>query len=83
MEDERLVEIVAPWEEKMESMSAKLPEEDGNSLQAKLEELASSSSNILSRLLSKLVEIDHSLRKDQLLHEYNRIMRIARWPMNV
>ena len=73
MEDERLVEIVAPCDEKMEELVSELSEENGNSLQAKLGELANSSSTIISWLLSKLIQIDHSLRKDQLLHKYNHI----------
>ena len=73
MEGERLKEIVAPWEEKMKELLVELSEEDGNSLQVKLKDLASSSSTIISRLLSKLVKIDRSLHKDQLLHKHNHI----------
>jgi len=81
MEDERLTKIVSPWEEKLQALLKEFlhignggSEEQIMNLQTTLQELRSSASPILSKLLSTLIDIDHSLRRDQLLHEYNRIV---------
>ncbi|KAL7538290.1 hypothetical protein ACHAXR_008440 [Thalassiosira sp. AJA248-18] len=75
MEDARLTPIILPWEQRVNDLLNSTFE--STDIQTKqillLQELNNSSPRILSLLLSKLTEIDHSLRNDQLLHEYNRI----------
>ena len=87
MDDERITEIVSPWEacvqDVLHNSSIILSTTNGEDAptvstttsvqQFKLQEVANSSPRILSQLLSKLTDIDHSLRTDQLLHEFNRI----------
>ena len=72
MNNTSVLEIISPWEKRLEDIlsSTKCTTTTDTII---LQELSESSSRILSQLLSKLAEIDHSLRNDQLLHEYNRI----------
>ncbi|KAL9181934.1 hypothetical protein ACHAXT_012277 [Thalassiosira profunda] len=71
MEDERVKGIVAQWEEGVEELMLMVSGKETDS--GNLQELAKSSPRVLSKLLATLTDIDHSLRADQLLHEYNRI----------
>ena len=66
-----VLEIISQWENRIEDILSST--KCTSTTDGVLQELSESSSRILSQLLSKLAEIDHSLRNDQLLHEYNRI----------
>jgi len=65
-----VLEIISQWENRLEDMLSSTKCTTDIII---LQELSESSSRILSQLLAKLADIDHSLRNDQLLHEYNRI----------
>jgi len=69
MNNTSILEIISQWEKRLEDVLSSTK----CTTDIVLQELSESSSRILSQLLSKLAEIDHSLRNDQLLHEYNRI----------
>ena len=74
MNNTSILEIISPWENRLEDvLSSTKCTTTTTTDTIVLQELSESSSRTLSQLLSKLAEIDHSLRNDQLLHEYNRI----------
>ena len=73
MEDIRMEDILSPWEQSVNELLKDNQVAD-DTLKSNLQDLANSTPNVLSRILAKLAEIDHSLRSDQLLHEYNRIV---------
>ena len=80
MDNIDVMEIVSPWEKSVEkevllsnNMNEAKKEGESKDIKSTMQELSDSSTHIISQLLSKLTEIDHSLRADQLLHEYNRI----------
>jgi hypothetical protein len=71
MEDDRVRNILMSWETDMQHIVNEL--KSGITDASRFRNIVSSSSHTLSQLLSKLTEIDRSLRTDQLLREYNRI----------
>lgn len=73
MNNTSILEIISKWEKRLEDVLSSTKCTTSTTDTIVLQELSESSSRILSQLLSKLAEIDHSLRNDQLLHEYNRI----------
>ncbi|KAL7545415.1 hypothetical protein ACHAWF_008762 [Thalassiosira exigua] len=74
MADARVADVAASWERKVAKVaSATAAGGRDRETSAELRDLAASAPAILSRLLSTLAEIDHTLRSDQLRHEYDRI----------
>jgi len=73
MDNDQVRDIWCPWETSVEETLSNTTTTTKDGSNEQLQELANSSSCILSRLVSKLTDIDHTLRTDQLLHEYNRI----------
>jgi hypothetical protein len=63
--------ILVPWEEELKVVLEGLKASEVH--MSKCKSLADSTFQVLSQLVSKLTEVDHSLRSDQLLREYNRI----------
>lgn len=74
MKKECVVEIVSGWQELLEKIvDYSQQTTPASTLKQQLANLSNATSNIVSQLVSKLTDIDHSLRTDQLMHEYNRI----------
>ena len=73
MNNKELKEIVSSWEENVQKVLFNNNNGGKEQNMTLLQELSDSSTRIISQLLSKLTDIDHTLRSDQLLHEYNRI----------
>ncbi len=81
MRDPRIVEILKDWETGLSTcIDAVLSPTflDGSSSDADIHvanllSFASNAPEILSKLISTLMTIDHSLHKEQLIHEYDRI----------
>lgn len=81
MQDPRIVEILKDWETGLSNcINAVISPSflDDNSADAdihvtNLRIFASNAPEILSNLISTLMTIDHSLHKEQLIHEYDRI----------
>lgn len=71
MNNEELKQIISSWEENVEKVLFNFDGKEPNI--TLMQELSDSSTRIISQVLSKLTDIDHTLRSDQLLHEYNRI----------
>ena len=73
VEDESIRDILTPWETEFKNLLNKMKDEvTGLSIEM-LQNLSTVSSEIISKLVSKLTDVDHSIRSDQLLREYNRI----------
>lgn len=62
--------IIMSWETELKDVMMVLKDDHSYD---RLKDLAGSSSRILSELITKLGRVDHTLRTDQLLREYNRI----------
>jgi len=81
MQDPRIVEILKDWETGLSTCTNAVASPsfiDGNKADAdihvtNLRTFASNVPEILSNLISTLMTIDHSLHKEQLIHEYDRI----------
>ena len=71
MENQDVNAILVDWEADLHAVLNQLNDKQVST--SRLLTLADRSSQILSQFVSKLTEIDHSLRSDQLLREYNRI----------
>ena len=67
-----ICDILMSWETELKDIAMELKDASHPSFN-RLKSLAESSPRVLSELITKLTQIDHTLRTDQLLREYNRI----------
>ncbi|KAL3792161.1 hypothetical protein HJC23_009625 [Cyclotella cryptica] len=73
MDDGRVRDILLPWEEQRDKELSNAFRDAGGLDPTRIQRFSHSCSETLSQILAKLADIDHSLRPDQLLREYDRI----------